>query len=113
MANQSKLQEEVSDQKEKTKVLRKKHCVSPSCSYFHPDGLFGFPKNDFMKKKWLTALGLTEPEVKNDSKVCQHHFHWSHIHERSKSTQRLRLKIGAYPTMNLTKVSKQGHLIGY
>lgn len=110
MANQSKLQvEEESSDQAKKKVVYKKRCISPSCTYFAPDGLFGFPKKDgkkdFMRQKWLTVLGLTEEELGKDPRVCLHHFHPSHILERSKSTQRLRLKIGAYPTMNLTKVS--------
>ena len=65
MANQSKLQvEEESSDQAKKKVVYKKRCISPSCTYFASDGLFGFPKKDgkkdFMRQKWLTVLGLTE-----------------------------------------------------
>ena len=109
MANQSKLQVEEGSDQTKKKVVYKKRCISLSCTYFAPDGLFGFPKKDgkkdFMRQKWLTVLGLKEEELGKDPRVCVHHFHPSHILERSKSSQRLRLKIGAYPTMNLTKVS--------
>ena len=80
MANQSKFQEqepEGSDQKPK-KTVRKKKCVSPSCNYNAPDGFFGFPKKDFLKKKWLEALGLSEDQVKSYSQgtihILRNHF---------------------------------------
>ena len=89
--------------KRKKKVVYKKRCVLQFCNYYDSDGLFGFPRKNFVKKKWLEALGLIEEDLKKDSRVCKQHFHPSHILECSKSTQRLRLKIGAIPTMNLTK----------
>jgi len=91
------------NQKTKKKVVYKKRCVLQFCNYYDSDGLFGFPRKHFVKKKWLDALGLIEEDLKIDSRVCKQHFHSSHILECSKSTQRLRLKIGAIPTMNLTK----------
>ena len=91
------------NQKAKKRVVYKKHCVLPFCNYYASDGLFTFPKKKFVKKKWLKVLGLIEEDLKNDSRVCKQHFHSSHILEVSKSNQRLRLKIGAIPTINLTK----------
>ena len=74
MANQSKLQVEEGSDQTKKKVVYKKRCISPSCTYFAPDGLFGFPKKDgkkdFMRQKWLTALGLNEEELGKGSFIC-------------------------------------------
>lgn len=86
--------------KRKKKVVHKKHCVLPFCKYYASDGLFSFPRKKFVKKKWLKALGLIEEDLKNGSLVCKQHFHSSDILERD---QRLCLKMGAIPTMNLTK----------
>ena len=73
------------------------------CMIIRSDLFLSENSKNFAKKKWLEALGLIEEDLKKDSRVCKQHFHPSHILECSKSTQRLRLKIGAIPTMNLTK----------
>ena len=87
----------------KPRIYNRK-CVLKSCNYVAPNGFFGFPKNEKIKKKWLDACCLDENEVKSRDQLCYQHFDDRNIISRTQNAHHPRLRLGVVPTLNLPKV---------
>lgn len=85
----------------KRRIINKK-CVLKMCNYVGPNGFFGFPKNEKLKKKWLEVCGLNE--VKNRDQLCYQHFHKQNVIGQTEKSHHPRLRLGTLPTLNLPKL---------
>lgn len=79
------------------------HCSVPRCSasakYNSVLSFFTFPKEDDLRRKWVTNIRRDNFIITNNTRVCSRHFLPSHMAEPPSPKGRRLLKTGAVPVL--------------
>ena len=82
---------------------KKKHCKVQSCESYLEKGMFGFPKENSLKKLWLEALNIDSHAI--GDKVCIKHFREKYDYCKMGTGNRFKLAYDAVPNLYLPEKS--------